>query len=338
MSQICAHCGSHIKIEEYDARTHTIIDYRCGMCGRNKFTEQKSEVRQEKEVRLKSESPEGAVCPLSSVLCSDNKEKNMSFHDKCSTSGCKSPAWGKSDTTGEGKCFKCLMAEIKSNGFAERLTELIAKHGGTPADLALVIPLDAKKIQRALNGQPTGIHNVLMAVKSVFGMRMKTWLRIGQTPYPDIKPAVAKAKTSRKTKLQGGLEKVPAQAHTLNDAGSSPAPAPTRHPFVYLFDSPEILHHGDAIVMGDDGKLHRASSSAFRSPLPSEEVYEMTDGFQRTAVLVFSFIDGVKTFAECRYTITNYDHNAGAIYDFDDWMFLGAIASEIRRIQEGGHK
>ena len=59
----------------------------------------------------------------------------------------------------------------------------------------------------------------------------------------------------------------------------------------------------------------------------SQQVYDLDDGFERRASIVFSYCDGSKVFAECRYKTRNHTK-----YSYDDWMFLGAIASEIKRI------
>jgi len=58
-------------------------------------------------------------------------------------------------------------------------------------------------------------------------------------------------------------------------------------------------------------------------------IYEMADQAGRTAVIVFSVCDGTKTFAECRTEISGVLPKT-----YDDWMFLAAVGSEIKRISE----
>lgn len=65
----------------------------------------------------------------------------------------------------------------------------------------------------------------------------------------------------------------------------------------------------------------------------SQEVYDITDGNGRSAVIVFSWVDGKKIYAEARMPKGAFDMFGGS---YEDWMFLGAVAGEIRRIQEGG--
>lgn len=68
----------------------------------------------------------------------------------------------------------------------------------------------------------------------------------------------------------------------------------------------------------------------------AQEIYEITDGNGRKATIAFTYIDAKKTFAECCCKKFNYEPGPSVIHDYDDWMFFGAIADEIRRIQEGG--
>lgn len=319
MSLACAHCGSHYFVEDYDPESHRTLGYRCGSCGRSKI--------EEEQERLSA---------LGSQLSANNQEVPMPNQVPCATPGCTSPQWGISEKDKKPRCFKCLLKEIKDGGFVDRLVSLADKHGGVE-QLALDINISRKKIRLALEGRPTNMHNVMVAVKKRFGMPMRTWLREGG-PYPGIVKATLPAKeTKAETELPPG-----------EIVKSSP------RPFTYVYDTDELLKPGDAVVMGDDGKLHlvpRSASSPViagdpsspviaRSPQAtsqsscsaslSQEVYDMTDGFRRTATLVFSFIDGEKLFAECRYETMNKTN-----YDYEDWMFLGAIAAEIRRIKEG---
>ena len=217
----------------------------------------------------------------------------------CATPGCTSPQWGISEKDKKPRCFKCLLKEIKDGGFVDRLVSLADKHGGVE-QLALDINISRKKIRAALEGMPTNMHNVMVAVKKRFGMPMRTWLREGG-PWP------GEPETTSPGQTPGG-KKV-----TRPAPPRSTSPASSANPESVIARSPQ------------------ATSQSSCSASLSQEVYDMTDGFRRTATLVFSFIDGEKLFAECRYETMNKTN-----YDYEDWMFLGAIAAEIRRIKEGG--
>jgi hypothetical protein len=88
---ICAHCGSHIQIEEYDPRIHTIIGYHCGMCGRNKF--EAGEQADDKTDGLQADKPSGfqAAAPGRAKEEPMNPRRaDNDGHYYCCVDGCKS--------------------------------------------------------------------------------------------------------------------------------------------------------------------------------------------------------------------------------------------------------
>jgi hypothetical protein len=77
-----------------------------------------------------------------------------------------------------------------------------------------------------------------------------------------------------------------------------------------------------------------SSEASYRSPSGpraelAQEIYELSDGNGRKATIAFSYLDGKKEFAECRMDPPYRDGMKGT---FDDWMFIGSVALEIKRL------
>lgn len=138
------------------------------------------------------------------------------------------------------------------------------------------------------------------------------------------------------------------------------APAPTSRkesalrPFTYIYDFAELLSPGDGVIMGDDGKLHRlpaicpspGAPCTSSSPVIASEARQSLSVASRKETIILKR-PGVEDPRRAEITFTyrdgpppefNYSEVTGVAgpLTFDDWMFLGDVADEIKRIQEGG--
>lgn len=85
MTLACAHCGSHYMVEDYDTESHRTIGYKCGLCGRDKFDEQKETIMAGK---CRAEGCTKMI--YKGGFCSTHyKEKyGVSPRKRCSVDGC----------------------------------------------------------------------------------------------------------------------------------------------------------------------------------------------------------------------------------------------------------
>jgi hypothetical protein len=367
----CSHCGSCYVIEEYDPRTHTILGYHCGMCGRTKFEEQaKDERLKEKGERQKEEGERRKVKGLNLVPCTLNLVPRPLPLVPCTLD--RSPASDKGGSMSHRLCVVegCTRIQVKDHRCQTHYRE---KHGVAPKERKKCTVAGCDKMAyrdhkcHAHYGQAAAEKNRkdrcqvpdcgkwAIAEGLCYRHLSQKYGGPDKNPYRD-------AYNSRKRKLarQGALSSAaapPPSSPVIASEASQSQPLRSGEsllPFVYVFDTDEVLKRGDAVAMGEDGKLHRIilptleasschceeRSDVAISPfsvlsrletITIEDINEPDDPayLNRAADITFKYVNGLRP--EFQFASAK---NLQEPLTYGDWMFLGTIASEIKRISE----
>jgi hypothetical protein len=299
---ICAHCGSSFIVKEYDDRNR-ITGYRCGMCGRNKF-EEKQAIGTGQEARGSQNPSPATGGGMSHKLCIVEGCTKLQVKDHLCTTHYREkhgvPPKDKGKCSVQG-CGKSVFKDHKCH-----------KHYSEASGVS-----SATGKSKAIRCSVEGCGKWAIAEGLCYRHVSLKYGGPDKNPYRDIY-------NTRKRKLakQGAAALAAAAPSSLDltgdvvMAGALPSPA----------SSPVIAKSEET----RQSQSLPSSLSHLPSAILSQEVYKITDGNGRKAVIAFSFIDGKKVYAEVRMGAGTFDCMAGT---YDDWIFLAAIGNEIRRIQ-----
>ena len=304
MTLACTKCESHYLIEDYDARMRMVTGYHCGMCGSTKLKDSSQLIADSKQSAESSQQlPHTAN---SSQLTANSPEVNMS-HKLCEREG-------------------CARMVVKDHLCAKHYKE---KHGDSPKKNYRK-PCAIEGCTRQALAQGLCYHHLTEKYggknpyyykkkkKQAQGTRLSAISEASSASFVEVAPNVLVPKETKALVDQINALQTSANPEPIGHAVMPPPVISMTVSATPLPILPQVCHceerPGDVAISPLTASL-------------SQQVYDLDDGFERRASIVFSYCDGSKVFAECRYETRNHTK-----YSYDDWMFLGAIASEIKRI------
>lgn len=324
MALICSNCDSHYLIEDYDNRLHYITGYHCGMCGSTKLEEEKTEDRGQtapsgltdikSNLSQWSEAKRSDLCLLSPVIL---QEVPMSSHKLCEVKLCKK------QRVKDGLCTVHYRAKygVAPRGPQTSYKKLCSVEGCTKQSLTQGV------CYGHLTEKCGGVNPYKYPKKKKpdTEKQIKATGRRGDAEIKSVAPPLWRPGPGdddgeKQTKAVAppwpwdgyqSLEEVKREEeqiiHDLAELRSNKIP-----PY------PDLLRHPAYMLIPEGPRA-----------LLSQEIYEISDGNGRSCVIAFSYLDGKKVFAECRMIP---EYMLGMKGSFDDWMFLGSVALEIKRL------